>query len=96
MTRKGRQGSSLSLPLCLSLKIREPLKMRGSLLGQVYNLLRLDSIILYYIATEVKLPNTATFLPVRLEKWQGIRKDDASEFNVSYIFCLVILNVRKH
>lgn len=69
--------------------------MRGCLLVQVYNLLRLDSIIFYYIATEVKLPNTATFLPFRLEKWQGIRKDDASESNVSYIFCLVIFHVRK-
>ena len=52
--RKGRQGNSFSLPLHLSLKILEPLKLRDCLLGQLYNyLLRLDFIIFYYVAANV-------------------------------------------
>jgi len=57
---KGRQGSSFSPALHLSLKILKPLKLRDCLLGQPYNyLLRLDFIIFYCVATNVakKLPN---------------------------------------
>lgn len=51
---KHRQGSSFPLPLYLSLKILEPLKLRHCLLGQLYNyLLTLDFIIFYYVAANV-------------------------------------------
>lgn len=68
--QKGRQRETASLPLHLSLKILDPLKLRDCLLDQLYNyFLRLDFIIFYYVAANVVKCcqiTTAAFLPVRL------------------------------